>query len=111
MYEIDRDQAAADAAARQRSAMPEILRMSDRIVVMCEGRITGRSHAGGGDARSASCNWRRNAKQWRLKAMDNQGMAAQSEHAAAEVQAPAGGVRPTASSGTRRGRSCSRSRA
>ena len=47
------------------SELPEILRMSDRIVVMCEGRITGELIARGGDARSASCNWRRSAKQWR----------------------------------------------
>ena len=32
------------------SELPEILRMSDRIVVMCEGRITGELSAAAGDA-------------------------------------------------------------
>ena len=32
------------------SELPEILRMSDRIVVMCEGRITGELSAARGDA-------------------------------------------------------------
>ncbi len=52
------------------SELPEILRMSDRIVVMCEGRITGELSPRERDAGKASCNSRRNAKpQRRLETM------------------------------------------
>ena len=44
------------------SELPEILRMSDRIVVMCEGRITGELTAASRRRRNASCSWRRSAK-------------------------------------------------
>ena len=43
------------------SELPEILRMSDRIVVMCEGRITGELSAKEA-TQERSCTWRRNAK-------------------------------------------------
>ena len=36
------------------SELPEILRMSHRILVMCEGRITGELHGRRGHARSGS---------------------------------------------------------
>ena len=42
------------------SELPEVLRMSHRILVMCEGRITGELPAAGA-RRSRSCSWRPSA--------------------------------------------------
>ena len=92
------------------SELPEILRMSDRIVVMCEGRITGELTPE--DAtQEGSWNWRRNARQWRLEAMNNPVIAPSSERAAASRTRSERTRRQAVCSAPRRCRSCWPSRA
>ena len=43
------------------SELPEVLRLSHRILVMCEGRDHRRAHAGREPRRSRSCSWRPSA--------------------------------------------------
>ena len=93
------------------SELPEILRMSDRIVVMCEGRITGELTAEEASQERIMQLATQRESDGGLRAWTTEAWLHKAIRAAATVRAPRAGVKPTVFSARKRGRSCSPSRA